>query len=91
MSLLVGDEESVFLRDNFNFFIISIFISVLFSGETNLLTNKGFIFGVILVAVLFSVYKADGATANLLGDLLLSSSLIIFKAVLFFGEPFTES
>jgi hypothetical protein len=49
------------------------------------------IFGVILVAVLFSVYKADGATANLLGDLLLSSSLIIFKAVLFFGEPFTES
>tara|TARA_B110000285_G_C15002803_1_gene552302 strand:+ start:16 stop:300 length:285 start_codon:yes stop_codon:yes gene_type:complete len=86
ISLLEGDAESVFLRDNFNFFIISIFISVLFSGETNLLTNKGLIFGVTLLAVLFSVNNADGAIPNLLGDFVLPSSLIIFKAVLFCGE-----
>jgi hypothetical protein len=46
---LDGDAESVFLRDNFKFFIISIFISCHFSGETNRLTNKGFILGATLL------------------------------------------
>jgi hypothetical protein len=50
------------------------------SGDTNLLTNNGFILGIaLLLALLGSVCGFN----NLEGDLL-TSSLIIFKAVLFF-------
>jgi len=55
-----------------------IFISVLLSGDTNRLTNNGFNLGIAL-ALVGSVCGFN----NLEGDFLVSS-LIIFKAVLFF-------